>query len=450
MHPKFLYILLILIAPFHHLQAQSPSYSVKGIAVDSASGAPLVMATVYVKDMQDSLLLGYALTDQKGAFLVKDIPRDSTVRFRIFYTGYARHSRVFRNIKSGMVDLGKISLAMNSHELGAVTVTGERPPIAIRGDTVEFNASSFKTRPNSVLSDLLKKLPGVDVDQDGKVTANGKTVDKIMLDGKAFFGNDPKIAMQNLPSAIVDKVQVTDTKTTEEEMTGEPATGDTKTINITLKKGMDHGYFGRAYAGYGTGKHYDASALVNYFKGKRRISLLGATNNINQVGFTMGEITDLIGRGNIRMLRVNSSNGSFGVNGMNFGGNSGINKTTTAGINYNDDFGKHFSTNLSYFYGGVTSDNTTRTARQNILPDSVFYYNAGNVTHSDNISHRVNGTIQYKDSTLRITYMPSIGITHQTGTNSSNASSLGPKQNPVNQSKAFTPMTTTRNNLRMT
>ena len=310
MNPKFICCLLILSAPFYRLKAQSPSYSIKGVLVDSSSGSPLVMATVYVKDLKDSLLLGYALTDPKGAFTVKDIPRDSSVRFRIFYTGYARYARVFKNVKTGEMDLGKITLAMNAHELGTVTITGASPPIAIKGDTIEFNASSFKTRPNSVLSDLLKKLPGVDVDENGQVTANGKKVDKIMMDGKAFFGNDPKIAMQNLPSAIVDKVQITDTKTTEEEMTGDPATGDTKTINITLKKGMDHGYFGRAYAGYGTGKHYDASALVNYFKGKRRISLLGATNNINQVGFTMNEITDLIGNNNIRSLSINQTTGT--------------------------------------------------------------------------------------------------------------------------------------------
>lgn len=437
MYKKIYYLSLLALVFFcFRASAQSATYSVKGVAVDSTSGTPLVMATVYIKDMQDSLLLGYALTNTKGAFLVKDIPRDSTARFRIFYTGYTHYNRILRHIKTDVVDLGKISLTMNAHELGAVTVTGEKPPIAIKGDTIEFNASSFKTRPNSVLSDLLKKLPGVDVDQNGNVTANGKTVDKIMLDGKAFFGNDPKIAMQNLPSAIVDKVQITDTKTTEEEMTGDPATGNTKTINITLKKGMDHGYFGRAYAGYGTGKYYDASALINYFKGKRRISLLGATNNINQVGFTMNEMTDLIGRDNIQMLSI-SDNGSFGINGVQFGGGSGLNKTTSAGFNYNDDYGKHFTLNLSYFYGGITSDNNTRTARQNILPDSVFYYNAANVTHSENISHRGTATLKYHDSTLRITYTPSISISNAHGTNSNNASSLGPKEEPVNQSTSL-------------
>lgn len=429
--PSFLFFLLsICCSP--RLWAQSPAYDVKGVVVDSAAGTPLVMATVYVKDLQDSLVLGYALTDDKGAFLVKDIPRDSTARFRIFYTGYARYTRVLKNIKPDLVDLGKIMLTMNANELGAVTVTGEKPPIAIKGDTIEFNASSFKTRPNSVLSDLLKKLPGVDVDQNGNVTANGKTVDKILLDGKAFFGNDPKIAMQNLPSAIVEKVQVTDTKTVQEEVSGDPAAGNTKTINITLKKGMDHGYFGRAYAGYATGKHYDASALINYFKGKQRLTVLGATNNINQVGFSPGEAADMMGS-NSRVF-VNSGTGNMYANGMSFGGGSGLNKNTTAGLDYGNDFGKHTSVNASYFYGDVDNQNDVRTSRQNILPDSVFYYNADNSSRSINQSHRVNATLNYKDSLWRINYQPYLGFTDEQGVSGNTAASTGPKGELVNQS----------------
>lgn len=418
------------------VRAQSPVYSIKGIVLDSAKHEPLVAATIYIKDMEDSLVLGYALSDASGAFFIRNIPKDSEGVFRIFYTGYARYKKSLKNVKQDLLDFGKIYLPMNSNELGAVTITGERPPIAIRGDTIEFNASSFKTRPNSVLSDLLKKLPGVDVDPQGKVTAGGKSVDKIMLDGKTFFGSDPKIAMQNLPSAIVDKVQITDTKTREEEITGDPASGNTKTINITLKKGMDHGYFGRAYAGYATGKHYDASALVNYFQGKRRISLLGATNNINQIGFTLGEIGGLMGAGNIRTIFVNSS-GSFGVNGLQFGGGAGITKSTTAGFNYNDDYGKRISLNLSYFYGDAATDNHTRTARQNILPDSVFYYNKDNESHKNNFSHRVNAVLSYKDSLLRIFYTPFISLTDQQGTSLSDASSLGGKNQLVNQSTSL-------------
>jgi hypothetical protein len=427
-------VLLVSALPVHAQSQPQPQFTIKGTILDSATHKPLVSATVYVKQPHDSTVLALSFTDAKGAFELKGIPRDKPATMRIFYTGYSRYSRAFSGVTKDVVDLGTIYLSMSANALQGVTITGERPPIAIKGDTIEFNASSFKTRPNSVLAGLLKKLPGVDVDKDGNITAQGEKVDKILVDGKKFFGDDPKIALENLPAAIVDKVQVTDTKTREEEVTGQPASGNTKTINITLKKGKDHGVFGRAYAGYGTGKHYDGSALLNYFEGKRRISVLGATNNINQVGFTVGEIRNLMGGGYTYM----SSNGSFGINGINFGtGGEGVKKTTTAGLNYSDDFGKHFSVNGSYFYENLALDNETKTARQNILPDSVFYYNADNVSHTTNLNHRVTATLSYKDSVWKIYEEPYYGYSTEKGTQSNTAVSSGQKDALINSSNSL-------------
>lgn len=417
---------------------QKRTYIIRGKVLDSATRKPLVSATVYVRQPKDSAVVTVGFTDESGVFTLKDIPKDSSLQFMIFYTGYARYHKLLQHIKSDTLNVHTIYLAMNSHVLSGVTVTGEAPPIAIKGDTIQFNASSFKTRPNSVLADLLKKLPGVNVDQNGNVTAMGVKVDKIEVNGKKFFGNDPKIALQNLPSAIVDKVQITDTKTTEQEMTGEPSTGQTKTINITLKKGMDHGFFGRAYAGDGTGKHYDASALVNYFNGNHQISVLGATNNINQVGFTVNEIQSMMSaNGNTRGYGYNNGNG-ITVNGINLGpSQTGLNTTTTAGVNYNDEYGKHVSVNGSYFYGNTRLDNDTKTAQQNILPDSLFNYNSDNITHNDNLSHQINAQILFKDSLWRISYEPSINISNSTGLSSNDAASTGLKGNLINQSNSL-------------
>lgn len=431
-------IFFLLAGSFFTAHSQSPAYNIKGTVLDSAQHDPLPLATVYVRDPKDSSLVTYALTDEKGSFFLKNIPRDKPVLFMIFYTGYKHYRKILKGVKTDTIKMGSLYLSVASNTLNSVTVVGEKPPIAIKGDTIEFNASSFHTRPNSVLAGLLKKLPGVDVDQNGNITANGKQVDKILVNGKKFFGDDPKIALQNLPAAIVDKVQVTDTKTREEELTDQPASGDTKTINITLKKGKDHGFFGRAYAGYGTDNHYDASALMNYFNGKRQISLLGATNNINQVGFTMNEVMGVIGRSNLHRISINKTSGSFGINGIQFGGGGeGIKKSTTAGVNYNDEFGKHFSVNGSYFYGGVNLDNETKTARQNILPDSIFYYNADNITHNNNMSHRINATISFKDSLWHIYYEPVISISKAKGTSQSSAISKGAKGQIVNKSNSL-------------
>lgn len=311
-------------------------FTIKGEVLDSVTHQPLVSATVYVKNTKDSTITSLTLTDNKGDFELKDIPNDKELLFSIFYTGYAPYQKELKDVKSNILDFGTIYLSIASHTLGEVTIKGATPPIAIIGDTIQFNASSFKTRPNSVLADLLKKLPGVEVDKNGNVTAMGVKVDRIEVNGKRFFGNDPKIALQNLPSAIVDKVQITDTKTTEEEMTGQPSNGQAKTINITLKKGLDHGLFGRAYAGYGTGKHYDASMLLNYFEGQRQISLLGATNNVDKTGFTMNEISSMMNpNGHTGTPGYNTGNGGMNVGGIAFGpSQAGLNTTTTAGVNY--------------------------------------------------------------------------------------------------------------------
>jgi hypothetical protein len=168
--------------------------------------------------------------------------------------------------------------------------------------------------------------------------------------------------------------------------------------------------------------------------------VLGATNNVNQVGFTMNEMMDMMGGwgGGVHMVSYNSNTGSFGINGIQFGGRGeGFKKSTSAGINYNDAFGKHFSVNGSYFYGGVKLDNETKIARQNILPDSIFYYNSDNVRHNNNLSHRLSGTINYKDSLWKIYYEPNISIGHSEGTSQSHAVSTGAKGAIVNKSNSL-------------
>ncbi len=411
----------------------------RGRVLDSADKKPLALATVYIRDPEDSSLVSYALTDEQGGFLLRAVPAGRKLSFMVYYTGYSPYGRSIR-AGADTLDLGAILLAPAANTLGEVTITGERPPIAIRGDTIEFNAGSFKTRPNSALAELLKKLPGVLVDANGKITVGGKSVDRIMVDGKDFFGNDPKIAMQNLPAAIIDKVQVTDTKTREEELSGLPASGDTKTINVTLQKGKDRGVFGRAYAGYGTDKRYDASALLNYFREKRRISLLGAANNINEIGFTVGEAVNMIGGGGggLRMISINKNSGSFGINGMQFGGGGeGLRRSRSAGLSYSDDLGSHFGVNGSYFYGQTNLENQSKSSRQNILPDSVFYNNSERYSEKTDLSHRLSGTLNFKDSLWRVYYEPYAELTEARGTDRIRSVSTSAGGDKINESSSL-------------
>src|SRR5690606_30657777 len=180
-----------------------------------------------------------------------------------------------------------------------------------------FNASSFKVRPDANVETLLKQLPGVEVSSDGKITVNGKEVNQILVNGKPFFDADGKIALQNLPAEIINKVQVTDKKTKEQEISGEASTTDDLSINLTIDEDKNKGYFGRIMAGYGTDNRYETSGLVNYFKGDLRVSVLASSNNINASGFSMDEVFDNMN--SVRTVRSNSS-GGMSVNGINFGG----------------------------------------------------------------------------------------------------------------------------------
>ena len=258
--------------------------------------------------------------------------------------------------------------------LDEVTLTATRAPITIKKDTLEFNANSFDTRQDANLEDLMKKLPGVEVDSDGNITVNGKPVSRILVNGKEFFGNDPKIATKNLPKEIIDKIQVTDTKTKSEEFTGKAGDPDNKTINIELKEDKNKGYFSRLTAGGGTDDRYELSGIGNYFKDELRVSVLASSNNINSSGFSFDEVFDMMG-GNARSVRF-SSNGSFSINGNGFGSSGGITKSETAGFNFVNEWDNDMELSVDYFYGKNDTETRTRVERENILPDSRYFTNS--------------------------------------------------------------------------
>ena len=290
----------------------------KGKIVDKNTSIPLESATIYLKSVKDSTVVDYTISDKNGNFEIKTKKNDKAVYFKVSYISYADYSEKLDNLNKDK-DFGFVKLTENASTLNEVIVQSETPPITIKNDTLEFNASSFKVRPDANVEALLKQLPGVEIDEEGKITVNGKEVNNILVNGKPFFGKDGKIATQNLPAEIISKVQVTDTKTKEEELSGQDATSDEKTINLTIQEDKNKGVFGKANVGYGTDERYESSLLFNYFKDTQKISLLGSGNNINSVGFSMDEIFDNMGGGRNSSIWVND-NGSFGINGMQFGG----------------------------------------------------------------------------------------------------------------------------------
>lgn len=380
--------------------------SVSGKIIDKTTQQPLESATIYFEKIADSSIVDYSISGRSGDFKFEFRPIDYPIRLKISFFGYQTYKKDFQNLTSD-VNLQNIQLEEKSEKLNALELTAEAPPIVIKTDTLEFNASSFKVDPDANVEKLLKQLPGVEIDEEGKITVNGKEVNNILVNGKPFFGKDGKVATQNLPADMINKIQVTDTKTKQEELSGDNASSNESTINLTIDEDKNKGFFGKATAGYGSDERYESSLMLNYFKEATKISLLGSSNNINSVGFSMDEIFDNMGGGRSRSIWVND-NGSFGINGMRFGGNNGITQSNMIGLNYDDEWlNEKIETNGSYYFSDANTKNRNRTQRTNLLPTGTTNTTSEAITDNKGISHSINFNFEIKvDSTFTVYVEP--------------------------------------------
>jgi hypothetical protein len=280
-------LLIITALVFFSFTSWSQSGSVSGKVTDSTGSRFLPLATVTVFKAKDTSIITYRLSNETGEFKIPNLPLDVPLRLMVTYSGYEAYRKDFILTQSASAKrFDSVLLVSTSKQLDEVMVFAERPPVIIKKDTIEFNASAFKTLPNALVEDLLKKLPGVQVDRDGNIAVNGKAVNRILVDGKTFFGDDPKMATRNLPANAIDKVQVVDDK---EEMlrNGDDNLNNVgKVINITLKKGVKKGWFGKMYAGLGTQDLYEAGGIANIYRDTLQFSVLGYVNNMNKPGFS--------------------------------------------------------------------------------------------------------------------------------------------------------------------
>lgn len=430
---QFFYLLFCLFT----LQVTAQNFEITGKILDKETNQPLEAATVFLERPTDSTLVSYTISENDGDFILTGNTSAETLNLMVSFTGYQPYKQIVSLADNRVKKIGNISLSVADNTLDEITLIGERAPITVKRDTLEFNAASFATRPDANLEELMRKLPGVEVDTQGNITVNGKPVSRILVDGKEFFGNDPKIATKNLPKDIIDKIQVTDTKTRSQEFTGKAGNPDDKTINITIQKDKNKGYFARATVGGGTDDRYELSGIGNYFKDKMRMSVLASSNNINSSGFSFDEVFDMMGR-NARSFTFNSGGGggSFGINGMNFGGGGGITKAETAGLNFVDEWGKKLNVNADYFFGRNDTETRTVVERENILPDSRFFYNSTNASNLINDSHRANARIEFTPDTLtRISIAPRFNTNSAYSNRTNSAVSLNEKRELVNSTE---------------
>ena len=255
-------ILLGLMFVANPLFAQQRGVDITGKVVEKASRLPIEQASVRLLSVKDSSMVRGMASNTDGSFALKNV-RSGSYILNITYIGF---EPIYRNIsvdgKKNPLGVGTLEMDDSGVHLTTAVITGKAPEVVVRNDTTEYNADSFKVTEGSMLEDLLKKMPGVEVDNDGNVTVNGKSISKIMVDGKEFFSDDPKIASKNLPAKMIDKVQVLDKKSDMAKMTGFDDGEEETVLNLTVKPGMKQGWFGNAYAGYGSKDRYEGNAMA--------------------------------------------------------------------------------------------------------------------------------------------------------------------------------------------
>lgn len=390
-----------------YLSSNAQSGSISGKITDNTGKKTLSLTTVTIFKAKDTSIITYRLSSDAGDFNIPSLPFNMPLRLMATFSGY----EVFRKnfVLTAMepsINFGSIKMISTSKQLDEVIVYAERPPIVITKDMIEFNASAFKTLPTALLEDLLKKLPGIQFDNNGDITVNGQKVNRILVDGKRFFGNDIKMATKNLPSNMVDKVQVMDDKDEIAQNNDGDMSKIGKVINLTLKKNIKKALFGKLYAGGGTNERYELGGIVNTFRDTLQMSVLAYRNNINKTGFNIQDIVSLGGfnRAN-QMSSMSIMNGNFSVNNISFGGsNNGISTSTGAGLNLNHSPTKNLNIFAQYFYGGTNTLDFNQQNTQRFFNDTVLVGESIANSNATTNSHTVNAGGNWRDSLTNINF----------------------------------------------
>lgn len=372
---KFLAITLLSLC-YTAIFAQN-HHSVKGTITDTAATYKMVNSTITILNAKDSTLVKFSRSREDGTFGIENLPKGKFI-LMVTYPGYADYIEDFGldSLKKTL-DFGHLNMTLKATLLAGVIIQGKAAAIKIKGDTTEYNAGSFTIQPNSKVEDLLKQLPGIQVDKDGKITAQGQTVNKVLVDGEEFFGDDPTLVTKNLRGDMVDKVQLYDKKSDQATFTGIDDGEKTKTINIKLKEDKKNGYFGKVNAGIGTKDFYEGQGMFNAFKAKQKFSAYGTFANTGTTGLGWDD-SSKYGSSNLQM----SDDGGFmfysggGDELDSYGGRyngQGIPATNSGGVHYDSKWNKDKETiNANYKIGSIRVEGNRSSLTQNNLPTGVI------------------------------------------------------------------------------
>lgn len=347
---------------------------------------PVEHATIRLLNVTDSTMINGVITAGDGSFSIKSVSA-GTYLLSVTFVGFDPYYQPLQITgRTNPVNVGEIELANNGIELAEAVVVAKAAEVVVRNDTIEYNADSYKVTEGSVLEDLLKKMPGVEVNSQGGITVNGKSVKRIMVDGKEFFSDDPNVASKNLPANMIDKLQVVDRKSDMTMMTGFDDGEEETIINLTVKPGMKQGWFGNAFGGYGSQERYEGNAMVNRFVNNDQVTVMGGVNNTNNMGFS--DLASTMFQG-----------GGGGAGGFRFGGGgSGVTTSGNAGLNFGKEYGKTLMLNGNVRYSRSDNDAVNKSFEQRLLRGDTTQY-----TSETDERNRVNNNM---GGNLRLEWKP--------------------------------------------
>jgi hypothetical protein len=409
--------------------------AVSGLVTDKAENKIVTGATVVLINKADTNSIQRKVTGERGFFRFEDVGIGKYL-LRVETVNYSLFTQEVDVADTGVNRIA-VQLLPKNKDLAGVTIVAKGSAVTTKEDTVQYSASQYKVNPDATAEDLIKKMPGITVDRSGTVTAQGETVRKVTIDGKDFFGDDASAALKNIGADAVDKIQVFDRLSDQARLTGFDDGNSQKAINVVTKAGVKNGQFGRVFAGIGTKETYNVGGNVSFFKGTRRISLVGTLNNINQQNFASQDLQGATGSGG----QGGSSSGMRGSTGGRggppsmFGGGgqdfnvqqaAGISKTAALGINYSNEFTKKLTLTGSYFYNRSVNDaNAIINTELFNKKDTSLFNNQNSTTKTTNANHRLNMRMEWNIDSLNSIYIiPSISFQENLSVNDNSLSGI--------------------------
>lgn len=440
-HRALLFSILLLLgaAPGLRLHAQ---YSIKGQLVNAKDTSALYGAVIVLRHFPDSTLKG-EVADTAGRFEFRNVER-GRYRMTIRYSSYVPVVQTFF-VRDSSIDFGVIPVYPDSHLLNTVVIRNNMVRVVPKNDTIEMNAAAFKTNPDATAEDLVAKMPGMQVG-NGEVKAQGETVQKVMVDGKEYFGEDAATVLKNMPADMVDKIQVFDQKSDQAIFSGVDDGNSKKAMNIITKNQYSNATFGKVYAGYGTEDHYQAGFVVNDFRGQQKLTVLGNFNNVNQVNFSSSDLSGISAGGSGGGGRPSGRPSGGGMGGRGGSDNSflvgkqnGVTGVNSFGLNYTNKWGTKTQLTGSYFFNTTDNSNTSVTDRTYYAPalNNKYFQNSSAGTY--NIAHRANLRLEYNpDSLNNFVFAPKFNYQYTDYANGMSASNtaLGSALNSTSSNNA--------------